>query len=92
MIAQMWQVYLDHIQHMRKNRVLTPFDVAQMLAMVKTARSVYGTSPDNPVDQAGYSALSAMLHPLYQLNEDGSETKELKDDGTIQDEGSARSS
>jgi hypothetical protein len=61
MIGQLWNVYLDHARLRRGNEFIQPRDVAQMMIMVKIARSLYGHSRDNFVDAAGYSALAAML-------------------------------
>jgi Domain of unknown function (DUF6378) len=93
-IAQMWTVYLEHLIHIRGKLDLTGFDVAQMMTDVKKVRALYGHSIDNHVDQAGYSALAAMLHPLNKMNTEGDETEEIekKDDTTVQDERGARSS
>ena len=40
---------------------VTPHDVAQLMILIKVARSVYGYSEDNFVDTAGYAALAAMF-------------------------------
>ena len=63
MIADMWSVYINHSFTIRGEVRLKPHDVAQMMAMVKLARTVYGYSIDNFIDGAGYTALAAMLQP-----------------------------
>ena len=63
MIADLWTTYINHTFTSRGDVKLRPYDVAQMMSMVKTARSTYGYSEDNFVDGAGYTALAAMLHP-----------------------------
>jgi len=63
MIADLWSTYINHSFTIRGEVKLRPYDVAQMMAMVKTARSTYGYSEDNFTDGAGYTALAAMLHP-----------------------------
>lgn len=74
MIADLWDAYLrsahDKAIHQpveplldgRKFR-LSAFDVAQMMVLLKIARSVHGdkSHADHYVDAAGYSALAAML-------------------------------
>lgn len=61
MIAQMWSVHINHSMTIRKSNQLTAWDVSMMMDMVKHARATYGSSRDNYVDKAGYSALAAML-------------------------------
>jgi hypothetical protein len=63
MIADMWSVYINHSFTIRGEVKLRPYDVAQMMTMVKKARSTYGYSEDNFTDDAGYTSLAAMLHP-----------------------------
>jgi len=63
MIADMWSSYINHSFTSRGEVRLRPYDIAQMMALTKMARSVYGYSEDNFVDGAGYTALAAMLHP-----------------------------
>lgn len=63
MIADLWSSYINHSFTSRGEVKLRPYDVAQMMGLVKLSRSTYGYSFDNFVDSAGYSALAAMLHP-----------------------------
>jgi hypothetical protein len=63
MIAEMWTNYMKHAFTIRGKTELQPHDVAQMMVLLKIARSVYGSAVDNFVDGAGYTALSAMLQP-----------------------------
>ena len=70
MIAQMWTTYIAHSMALRKQVALTSFDVANMMMMVKQARSIYGHSPDNQVDAAGYAAIAAMLDPVGNLDKE----------------------
>jgi hypothetical protein len=61
MIGELWTVYLTHIGNARVDPTILPHDVAEMMSMVKVARTVYGEDEDNYVDQLGYTALAAML-------------------------------
>jgi hypothetical protein len=61
MIAELWSVYTKHGQNVRPESWVSPHDVAQMMILVKIARSVYGHSSDNYVDEAGYAALAALF-------------------------------
>lgn len=59
-IADMWHAYLHH-QHGYTGE-LTPRDVAQMMVLLKVARSIGNpANADHYVDAAGYSALAAEL-------------------------------
>jgi len=62
MVADLWSSYINHSFTVQGDLRLRPFDVAQMMALTKMVRSVYGYSEDNFVDAAGYTALAAMLH------------------------------
>jgi len=62
-IGDMWTNYITHAFTIRGETKLYPHDVAMMMDLVKTARSVYGYSIDNFTDKAGYTALAAMLTP-----------------------------
>jgi len=63
MISELWTTYIRHTSVVRNQTIVLPNDVAQMMAMLKLSRSVYGKSNDNYVDGAGYTALAAMLDP-----------------------------
>lgn len=65
MVAQLWTVYLDHMLTARQYDAMTiqPHDVAVMMSLLKIARATYSYSFDNYVDEAGYTALAALLHP-----------------------------
>jgi hypothetical protein len=90
MIGQMWQAYLGHVFKSRGGgTTITPFDVAQMMIIVKLARATYGFSLDNHVDIAGYSALSGMLNPFMKLD---TEMKESVNGRPVQGDGSAYTS
>lgn len=78
MIGDMWTVYLRHCKRVRGNDTIRPEDVAEMMAMLKKARKVYGKSSneDNDVDDIGYTALAGMLRlpdpeklPEYEMEE-----------------------
>lgn len=69
-IAQLWGTYVSHAMAVRKQVSLTPFDVANMMMMVKQARSVYGNSIDNQIDAAGYAALAAMLNHTDDMEDE----------------------
>ena len=70
MIADMWSVYINHSFTIRGEVKLRAYDVAQMMDLVKKARSTYGYSEDNFVDGAGYTALAAMLHPDREVKDE----------------------
>lgn len=63
MIGDMWTVYLRHVRRVRGRDSVLPEDVAEMMAMLKKCRKVYGDvlNEDNDVDDIGYTALSGML-------------------------------
>lgn len=61
MIGELWDIYLTHMKNIREKGVILPSDVAYMMVLLKVARAVYGSAPDNNVDVAGYSALAAAL-------------------------------
>jgi hypothetical protein len=65
MIADLWTAHLQHTNRDSSFGAIrvTPFDVAQMMVLLKVARSVYGDpfNPDNYIDAAGYSSLAAMI-------------------------------
>lgn len=79
MIGELWEVYCRHTRFTRNNNAeILPQDVAQMMTMLKIARSVYGdpTNPDNFVDAIGYQALADMLQlPEAGLPEGKAEEK-----------------
>lgn len=66
LIAQLWTAYIQHASATRTDYALLPQDVAQMMVLLKMARSVYGFSTDNFTDSAGYTALAAMLDTRVQ--------------------------
>jgi hypothetical protein len=67
MIGEMWATYLRHTMKVKLGLdtpiSISPADVANMMADVKRARSVYGDplAVDNYVDQIGYTSLAGML-------------------------------
>jgi hypothetical protein len=63
MIGEMWSTYITHAFTVRGDNKLKPQDIAQMMAILKIARSIYGYSMDNFTDGAGYTSLAAMLTP-----------------------------
>ena len=66
MVAELWTNYIKHSYTIRGENKLLPYDVAQMMALMKMARSVYGYSMDNFTDGVGYTALAAMLQDPAQ--------------------------
>jgi hypothetical protein len=63
MIGDFWTVYLRHIKRVRGSDRIRAEDVAEMMAMLKKCRKVYGdpSNEDNDVDDIGYTALAGML-------------------------------
>jgi hypothetical protein len=68
MIGDLWAVYLKHKWARSKiisvsELTISPYDVAQMMSLLKKARAIYGdsTHADHFVDDVGYSALAAMM-------------------------------
>jgi hypothetical protein len=68
MIGELWSVYISHAYTARDDLMLKPHDIAQMMALLKVARAVYGYSMDNFTDGAGYTALASMLTPKPKTN------------------------
>lgn len=62
MIAALWATYLNNAN---KNLqvIVSAYDVAQMMTLLKVARAVHGNSlnEDNYVDAAGYQSLAASI-------------------------------
>lgn len=66
-IAEFWSTYLTTAKKQRI--VITPFEVAQMMVLMKTARlATNPTHRDSLVDQAGYSACAADCQESLLLN------------------------
>jgi hypothetical protein len=61
MIAELWSVYIKHVAIIRGWTEVDASDVAQMMVMLKIARSAYGSGDDNYVDAAGYTSIAAMV-------------------------------
>ena len=61
MIAEMWSVYIKNVAIIRGWTEVSASDVAQMMVLLKIARSAYGHGKDNYVDAAGYTSLAGML-------------------------------
>jgi elongation factor P--beta-lysine ligase len=61
MIAELWTVYIKHVAIIRGWTEVDSSDVAQMMVMLKIARSAYGSGDDNYVDAAGYTGIAGML-------------------------------
>lgn len=63
MIGDFWTLYVRHIRRVRGSDRIRPEDVAEMMAMLKKARKLYGdpSNEDNDVDDIGYTALAGML-------------------------------
>ena len=70
MIAEFWTVYLKHMATVRGWNEFQADDVAQLMVLLKIARSVYGRGKDNYIDAAGYTALASFLQPLQVDKED----------------------
>ena len=69
MIAEFWTTYTNHAAVTRGFNEIYAHDVAQMMSLLKVARSVYRTGNDNFVDGAGYTALAAMLNQKGAKND-----------------------
>jgi hypothetical protein len=63
MIGELWSIYLRYAWNGRNSVTILPHDVAVMMSLLKIARAAHANDADNYVDQAGYTALAAMLHP-----------------------------
>jgi hypothetical protein len=61
MISEFWATYTRHIMVIRGHISIDASDVAQMMVLLKIARSAYGTGEDNYVDAAGYTAIAAAV-------------------------------
>ena len=61
MMGEFWTTYVQHTSVARAHLRIEPKDVAQMMVLLKVARTAYGKSGDNHVDEAGYAALAALL-------------------------------
>jgi hypothetical protein len=60
----LWRTYISHVEERPYDSSILPHDVANMMILVKIARSMYGDyHEDNFVDAAGYAALAGMLAP-----------------------------
>jgi len=72
MIAEFWSVYVKHAHRIRPESWIEPTDVAQMMSLLKIARSVYGDNinDENYVDGAGYTSLAALLKDAGVEDED----------------------
>jgi hypothetical protein len=69
LIADLWTAYLREASGMEAT--LLPSDVAQMMVLLKVARSVCGSpNPDHYVDQAGYSAWAGYLRDTGETQAD----------------------
>ncbi len=63
MIADLWEMYLCH--KYQTDITIRSVDVAQMMVLLKVARSALGNLKDDDfVDAAGYSALAAELSEI----------------------------
>ena len=69
MIAEMWSVYIKNVAIIRGWTEVGASDVAQMMAILKIVRSVYGHGDDNYIDAAGYTSLASMLKPKAESND-----------------------
>lgn len=63
MIGELWTVYLGHVMAQRNDKTITALEVSVMMSLMKIARAAYSFEIDNYVDEAGYTALAAMLNP-----------------------------
>jgi len=72
MIGELWVAYIRHIAVIRGHIQLDASDVAQMMVLLKIARSAYGTGDDNYVDAAGYTAIAAAVRgATFEVGEEG---------------------
>jgi len=66
MIARLWSAYLQEAASMPVS--ITEVDVAQLMVLLKVARSVCGGhNLDNYTDQAGYSAWAGHLEAMAEV-------------------------
>lgn len=59
-IANLWTAYLDASDPAIRH-IITPKDVAVMMALLKVARIARGDNPDSFVDLAGYAACAGEI-------------------------------
>ncbi len=61
-IADLWTAYLDGRKEGGSSRHVTAFDVAQMMVLLKIARSIQGSMVrDHAVDACGYAAIAGEI-------------------------------
>lgn len=68
-IARMWNAYLECKFGIVLSPTLSPLDVAQMMGLLKTARTCLGAhNLDDYVDQAGYAGVAGEI--AERMNQD----------------------
>lgn len=61
-IADLWEAYLNGRKDVGGDGRVTAFDVAQMMVLLKIARSIQGTMVrDHAVDACGYAAIAGEI-------------------------------
>jgi len=71
-IADLWNVWLRNRAWSRHD-VITPYDVAMMMLLVKVARCQQQPSHDNHTDLAGYAAVMEDIYEQIKGVKDGRE-------------------
>lgn len=72
MIAEFWSTWINHAAAKATGVPptpaihLTPFDVLEMMSLMKKARGIYGSraEPDHYIDDIGYSGLAGALNMI----------------------------
>lgn len=81
-IADMWNVWMRN-RSWAKHGVITPYDVAMMMGLVKFARCQHHPAHDSHCDIAGYAAIAEDIYEqIMEAQEDGG-----KNGTTTQDDG-----
>jgi len=61
LIAEMWSAYIKHSHRLRPEEWVSARDVAQLMALLKIARSCYVSKKEHYVDASGYIALAPLV-------------------------------
>ena len=77
-IADLWNCWLSN-RSWGSSHIITPYDAARMVMLVKVARCQQKPSHDNHVDIAGYAAVMEDIYEqITGVNDGGQETPTAK--------------